>query len=207
MLKEVDAVIFDLGGVILNLDYNLTIQAFKDLGKDDFDQLYQQAYQDKIFDQYECGEISSREFRNYLKGFYSIAVSDDQIDHAWNVMLLDLPPQRIELLRRISQTHRIFLFSNTNDIHYKAFGSGIESTYGDPRLLETIFEKTYYSHLVGRRKPNANAFQLVLEENELNANRTLFIDDSEQHIIGAEQLGLKTHWMVEGDIVDIFHGV
>lgn len=204
MLAEIDAVIFDLGGVILNLDYDLTVQAFRDLGKDDFDQLYQQAYQDKIFDQYECGEISSQEFRDYLKNFYSSTITDEAIDRAWNVMLLDLPKERIALLKKMAEDHRLFLFSNTNDIHFQSFRTTIQDSYGDADLLEKIFENTYYSHLVGKRKPHAATFQWILDQNDLKAERTLFIDDSEQHILGAQETGLKTHWLEKGDIVDIF---
>ena len=204
MLNSINAIIFDLGGVILNLDYQLTIDAFKALGKEDFDQLYQQAYQDHIFDQYECGQISSDEFRNYLKSFYRHEVSYQQIDSAWNAMLLDLPPHRLELLRELKRKYRIFLFSNTNEIHYEAFRNGIKERYGREDVLEEIFEKTYYSHRVGCRKPNAEAFQLVLNEQGLEAEKTLFIDDSEQHIVGASQLGIHTHHLTKGDIVDIF---
>jgi glucose-1-phosphatase len=204
MFKQLDAIIFDLGGVILNLDYQLTIDAFRNLGKDDFDQLYQQAYQNKVFDQFECGQISSREFRDYLRSFYSDQISDEQIDHAWNVMLLDLPAERIELLMRLKDHFRIFLLSNTNELHYANFREKIRRSFGDPDLLDKIFDKTYYSHQLGLRKPNAEVFQHLLEQNNLQAKYTLFIDDSEQHVKGAKTAGLKTMQLTDNNIVDIF---
>jgi len=204
MLNSVNAIIFDLGGVILNLDYQLTIDAFRNLGKDDFDQLYRQAYQDKIFDQYETGQISSAEFRSYLKTFYDTTIQDEQIDDSWNVMLLDLPQERVDLLMNLKNDYRIFLLSNTNELHYNYFRNTVDKVFGDPNLLEDIFEKTYYSHFMNERKPNAEAFLNVLNENQLSAETTLFIDDSEQHIEGAKKVGLQTILLKEVDIVDIF---
>jgi len=203
MPKSFDAIIFDLGGVILNLDYNLTVEAFKNLGKENFDQLYTQSHQDKIFDRFETGEISAADFRNYMRGFYDKPISDEQIDQAWNVMLLDLPIHRIKLLEEIAKQKRIFLFSNTNEIHFDSFRKSIEKEYHNPSLLETIFEKTYYSHLAGKRKPNADAFHLILKTHGLNPNETLFIDDSIQHIEGASNIGIQTIHLVNMDIVEL----
>lgn len=203
MLQPISAIIFDLGGVILNLDYNLTVEAFRNLGKENFDQLYTQSHQDKIFDRFETGEISAAEFRNYMRGFYEKSISDSQIDEAWNAMLLDLPKHRVTFLEKIAKNKRIFLFSNTNEIHFNAFRKKIEGDFGNPDLLESLMEKTYYSHLAGRRKPNAEAFQLILDNHGLTAAQTLFIDDSIQHIEGAKKLGIQTIHLTGTDITDL----
>ena len=203
-LSEISTIIFDLGGVILNLDYNLTINAFKELGGENFDQLYTQAYQDNIIDQYETGQISSRAFLDYMKGFIPKHISDQQIINAWNAMLLDLPAERIDLLNKIKDRFQIYLFSNTNDIHYKNFTSFIGEKFGDPDLLDSLFIQTYYSHKVGKRKPNADAFEKVIDDHNLDPSKTLFIDDSEQHIVGASKVGLQTIHLVDEDIIDIF---
>lgn len=199
-----DAIIFDLGGVVLNLDYDATINAFKAMGKENFEQIYTQAHQDQIFDLFETGEISSDEFRDYFRKLLGREISNQQIDDAWNALLLDLPPERIELLRRLRNDYKIFLFSNTNAIHIDAFRKIIRDAFGDPDLLEKVFHKTYYSHLVGRRKPNAEAFELVLKKQNLIPERTLFIDDSKQHIEGAEKLGIQTVHLVDKAITDLF---
>ena len=202
-LKNIDTIIFDLGGVILNLDYDLTINAFKQLGGDRFDELYTQANQDKIFDSYEIGALSSADFVQYLKQFLPQTVSDQSIIDAWNVMLLDLPKQRIDFLNRLKKKLPIYLFSNTNEIHYKAFTSEIVKKYGQEDLLDGIFEKAYFSHLCGERKPNQAAFQLVLDNHNLIAERTLFIDDSIQHIEGARSLGLQAYHLVNQHIDEL----
>ncbi|MBK9190224.1 MAG: HAD family phosphatase [Crocinitomicaceae bacterium] len=203
MLQPISAIIFDLGGVILNLDYNLTVEAFRNLGKENFDQLYAQSHQDKIFDRFETGEISAPEFRNYMRGFYEKPISDFQIDNAWNAMLLDLPKHRVTFLEKIAKQKRIFLFSNTNEIHFDAFRKKIAGDFGTPDLLESLMEKTYYSHLAGRRKPNVDAFQLVIDNHKLNPAETLFIDDSIQHIEGAKKLGIQTIHLTGTDISDL----
>ena len=204
MEKSFDAIIFDLGGVVLNLDYQATIDAFKDLGKENFDKLYTQANQDKIFDQYETGSISSQEFREYFRTILERPLTDQEIDDAWNKLLLDLPKERIDLLLKLKEDYPIFLFSNTNEIHLKSFQKTIEDSFGDANLLEKVFHKTYYSHLVGIRKPNAEAFQHVIDEQGLDPKRTLFIDDSIQHIEGAQSLGIQTIHLTDQEITDIF---
>lgn len=205
MQEPYDAIIFDLGGVVLNLDYNKTIDAFKVLGKKNFEQLYTQSQQDKIFDKFETGEITSAEFRNYMRAFIQEEIGDEKIDAAWNAMLLDLPSPRVALLKELRKNYTLFLYSNTNEIHFAAFQNIIETTYGDKNLLETIFHQTYYSHLINMRKPNTNGFQKILADNNLIAARTLFIDDSAQHIEGAKQLNLQTFHLVDKDILQLFN--
>jgi glucose-1-phosphatase len=202
-LSEVKAVIFDLGGVILNLDYDLTINAFKELGQSSFENLYTQANQDAIFDKYETGQISSNEFIKYLLALLPPNCKKNEVISAWNVMLLDLPKMRIDFLKEVALKLPTFLFSNTNELHYQSFKKYFEKEYGTLNLLEDIFEQCYYSHLVGERKPNASAFNTVLKDHNLKANEVLFIDDSIQHIEGAQKLGIKTIHLVDSDICDI----
>jgi putative hydrolase of the HAD superfamily len=204
-MNNVKAIIFDLGGVVLNLDYDLTINAFKKLGGSNFDNLYSQAQQDKIFDKYEVGDISTTDFISYLKSFLPEEVSNEQVIDAWNVMLLDLPLCRVELLRKLRNEYQIFLFSNTNEMHMECFRRTLKDVYGNEKLLEDLFIQTYYSHQEKKRKPNAEAFQQVLNDHGLTAEETLFIDDSIQHIEGAGKIGLQTVHLVDKDIVDIFN--
>lgn len=203
-LSNLSAIIFDLGGVILNLDYDLTVNAFKQLGGQKFDELYTQAYQDKIIDQFETGQISSRKFIDYMRSFLPGKIDDETVKNAWNAMLLDLPSERIDLLQEIGKTHPIFLFSNTNEIHFENFTSYIGRTYGNENLLEDLFIQTYYSHQVGLRKPQAEAFEKVISDHDLNPSTTLFVDDSIQHIEGAQKVGLLTRHLVDDDIINIF---
>jgi glucose-1-phosphatase len=189
-LKSIKNIIFDLGGVILNIDYQLTSDAFKKIGFTDFDSFYSQKEQSNIFDLLETGKISSENFiAEIRKHFPSENVSDAGILEAWNAMLLDLPMHRIELLHEVAKKYRIFLLSNTNQIHLEAFSKIITNAYGSD-VLSPCFEKVYLSHQIGDRKPNASCFDMVLNENQLIPEETLFIDDSIQHIKSAESCGI-----------------
>lgn len=202
-LKDYNAIIFDLGGVILNIDYHLTSKAFKSLGFDDFDAVYSQAKQSNVFDLFETGKISANEFRAFIRTFKN-DLKDEEIDHAWNAMLLDLPPERIELLKRLRDDLPIYLLSNTNSIHIKAFLKIVKESYGDANLFDTIFTNHYYSSEIGFRKPNADCFEYIIKENDLEPNQTLFIDDSIQHVEGAKNIGLRAFHLKETSINDVF---
>lgn len=185
-------IIFDLGGVILNIDYHLTIDAFKKLGLENFDGVFTQAKQTGIFDQLDKGLITPDEFRQGVKKLSPKQLTDQQIDDAWNAMLLDFPVHRLELLEKIHSQYRTFLLSNTNQIHIEVYNQILNKTFG-VRDLSHFFEKEYYSNEVHMRKPDAEIFELILKQNGLKAEETLFIDDSEQHIVGAKKLGLNAY--------------
>ena len=184
-------IIFDLGGVIINIDYQKTIDAFKKLSKADATIEFNQKNQSELFDELETGRISNAEFRDKVREHYQVEGSDAEIDAAWNAMLLDIPKERIELLRALRKDHKLFLLSNTNAIHLIAFNKIVQDNHDMPALDE-LFDKCYYSHLVDDRKPNASIFERILQENNLKKEETLFIDDSIQHIESAEKVGIKT---------------
>ena len=184
-------IIFDLGGVIINIDYQKTIDAFKKLSKADATIAFNQKNQSELFDELETGRISNAEFRQKVREHYQVEGSDEEIDAAWNAMLLDIPKERIDLLRALRKDHKLFLLSNTNAIHLIAFNKIVQDSHGMPALDE-LFDKCYYSHLVDDRKPNPAIFERILQENNLQKAETLFIDDSIQHIESAEKVGIKT---------------
>lgn len=202
-LDGVESIIFDLGGVILNIDYNKSVEAFQKLGANDFDAMYSQAQQSDLFDRLELGEISPSHFRNELRNSFQVSWTDEAIDSAWNAMLLDLPPQRVQLLKDLSKKYRLFLLSNTNAIHYQAYSEYVNERYGLGDLSE-LFEKAYFSHLFGKRKPFPETFLQITDINGLSPSNCLFIDDSIQHIKGAEKAGLRVFHHIDGDISDCF---
>lgn len=190
-LADFDAVIFDLGGVLINLDYQKTEDAFVKLGCTNFHEMYSQLNQTDLFDRFETGKVSQFHFVNRLLDLLPQGTNANQVVHAWNAMILDFPQERMEWLAEFGKAKRIFLLSNTNDLHVTAVRSSLTKSVGHGNL-ESYFEKTYFSCDMGKRKPNADCFQQVLDENNLKAERTLFIDDSPQHIEGASKLGLQT---------------
>jgi glucose-1-phosphatase len=197
-------IIFDLGGVLLNLDYQRTEEAFRKLGLKDLDSIYSYARQTRLFDDYETGRMTSEQFRAQMRRFLDKTVSDEQIDRAWNAMLLDMPAERIQLLDKVRPHHRIFLLSNTNEIHMQAYYRYMQSAHGF-KDLSHIFIKQYLSFEVGKRKPDAEMFDLVVSENQLLKQETLFIDDSIQHIEGAKKYGISALLLEKGStILDVF---
>lgn len=201
--EKIRNIIFDFGGVIINIDYDVTIAAFKKLGIDNFEALYSQASQSNLFDDIETGKISPQHFINGLLELLPSGISPNQVVHAWNAMLLDIPKERIKLLQELSVKYRIFLLSNTNSIHIDAALCTWNKTSDTP--MESVFETVYFSHIVGMRKPNVEIFDYVCKKHELNPKETLFIDDSIQHIEGAKNSGLQTLHLTGGlDIQDVF---
>lgn len=203
--SQYDAIIFDLGGVLLNIDYQASKRSFEALGVIDFDDHFSQLAQSHLFDKFETGKINASRFRSEIKKEAKISCSDQALDEAWNAMLLDFPLQRLELLEKLSAKIPLFLFSNTNVIHIELFKRQLNEQKWLNRF-EKVFEKIYYSYVWGRRKPNPESFTSLLIENNLDPTSTLFIDDSSQHIEGAKQAGLNTILLrPDVDVTQLFY--
>jgi len=202
-LVKYDNIIFDLGGVLINIDYLKTKHAFEETGIRNFDALFTQFNQDHIFDQFEKGEISPENFYENLINKAEIEISVSEFNRAWNAMLLDFPEKRMRLLEELKKSHKLFLLSNTNSLHIPAFRKSIKQEGLFDRFT-MVFEKHYYSSEVGMRKPDTEIFDLVVEENNLLKEKTLFIDDSPQHVEGAKRAGLDALYLKPGqDITEI----
>lgn len=203
-MENIKNIIFDYGNVIFALDFQKGLQAWADLGINNPEQMYTHKLQDPIFDQFERGEVESDEFRNYIREKTGIAtLTDEQIDAAWNAMLLGIAPGNNELLLKLKSKYRTFLLSNINAIHYDYVHDHLKTAWGIDNN-EYLFEKIYYSHLIGKRKPEAAIFEQVLQENGLKPEETLFIDDSPQHLVTARALGIQTYLMKAPDTVQEF---
>ena len=191
MLQGVKNIIFDLGGVIYAIDYHKTIDAFVQLGIDDFEGLYAKAGQSALFDDLETGKVSIPDFVDRIQELLSETVTQEQVVTAWNSMLLDFMPDALACVKQLSQDYRLFLLSNTNEMHI----AEIKNRAGEDAFesFSQCFEKLYLSHDLGLRKPHAEVFTHILNEQGLRAEETLFIDDSIQHIEGAQKVGLKVH--------------
>jgi glucose-1-phosphatase len=185
-----EAIIFDLGGVIIDLDYQLTIAAFKELGMIDFDSDYSQAQQSKLFDDFETGKISAQHFINCLLPFLKPGTSPNKVVNAWNAMILSVQSSKIDLLLSLREKYPLFLLSNTNELHVPKVRREWSKVTSKP--MEDFFDHIYFSHKIHLRKPHSEIFQLVCDQQLLIPEKTLFIDDSIQHIKGAEMIGLQT---------------
>jgi len=197
-MNNIRAIIFDLGAVLLNINYHKTIEEFEKLGIKNSSSFYSKKEQTNLFNLLETGKISEEDFTTEVKKKCKCG-SEKKIVSAWNAMLLDLPKHRVSLLKDLNKKYDIYLLSNTNSIHISEFKNIMG--YEKYEVFYKLFKKVYYSHEIGFRKPNKEAFQLILDENNLNADEVLFIDDSPQHIEGAKNLGIKTYHLKDGEEV------
>ena len=160
-------------------------------------------YQQLLFHEFETGKIHADEFRNRVREQLNLNISNSQIDECMLAMLGDVPAERIQTLERIQKKYFTVLLSNTNAIHYDAVAGYIEKTYGN-LPFNNYFHKAYYSHLVGLRKPDVRIYELVLNENNLVPEETLFLDDLGENLKSARSLGIRTIKVTpENSIVDI----
>ena len=182
--------LFDFGGVLYDIDYAATERAFLALGIEQFEEKFSKQRQSQLFDLLETGKIKSDEFLERMQSLCPIGTTKVQLLNAWNAMLIGIPDEKRRLIESLQGRYRLFLLSNTNRIHARFFEAQIEKQYGLARF-KSLFEKVYYSHEIGQRKPHASVFKWVVEQNGLKAEETLFIDDSPQHLEGAKQAGLQ----------------
>lgn len=200
-MQKLEAIIFDLGGVILNIDYNLTSKAFVKAGVRNFDEMYSQSEADDLFQHLETGKISEDSFFKELNKKAGLDLPANEIENAWNSMLLTFREKSLEFLKKIKPKYKIFLLSNTNHIHLKE----LKNIYHNkPRefSFEKYFDKAYYSCEMGLRKPNADVYNFVLEENDLDPAKTLFVDDSIQNVEAAKLSGLQTILLPAGKNIE-----
>ena len=193
-MQNIRNIIFDLGGIFLNIDFKKTEQAFKELGIEGFHSMFSQHHADNLFQLLETGRISPEEFHHSFVQKTGIDLSYTQVKDAWNALLLDFPVERLHWLNSISKRYNTYLFSNTNKIHYDAFSESFRQLMKED--FDTYFIKAYYSHDIGLRKPDPESFIYILKEQNLNPSETLFIDDTQKNVEAAASLGLQTIHLV-----------
>lgn len=197
--QKIEAIIFDLGGVLLNLDFNRSYDAFAELGFGNAEEEMKRLLLSRpsgenmsFFHLYEKGMIGSDRFRNELRKFSDKQTSDEAIDRAWTAMLLDLHGENVMLLEKLKKYTRLYLLSNTNAIHIETMHGRKDNGPGYSHLAG-LFDKVYYSHEVNMRKPDREIFDHVISDAGLIPENTLFIDDSVHNIDGAKNAGLKAY--------------
>lgn len=196
--------LLDMGGVILDVSYQRVIETFKSYGIENFDKVYTQAKQVEIIDLFEEGKCSAEEFRDGVRKLVGKELSNEQIDKAWFSMILEIPRDVIQLLGILKLKYRLFLFSNTNVLHIEYLKKEFERQLGFD-LFNCVFDKAFFSNEIHHRKPHPESFKYVLEQAGIEAEETLFIDDSKQHLEGASKVGLNTYWLTNGEtLIDLY---
>ena len=202
--NSIQNLIFDLGGVLLDLHFDRCHEAFARLAGSSVEEIKSKIAGTSSFVEHEKGLISDGEFRDGLRVMLNKDWPDQEIDMAWNAILGDIPQERLQLVQSLRKDYQVFLLSNTNSIHLPLFAKMVYANTGQPSL-ESFFDKTYYSHVLKMRKPDEEIFRHVLEENKLVPENTLFLDDYPVNLAGAEKTGMKTfHVQSPQSVFEIF---
>lgn len=205
VLNGITTIIFDLGGVVLNLDPHRSAKSFAKLSGKDVSEIYNIFVNNQWVLDFECGKISADQFRNQVRLALNVDLSETTIDEAWNAMLLDIPAERLELLSGLRNDYNTLVLSNTNEIHIETFDNIVAAVSGTEKI-QNHFDKVYYSNELGMRKPDHEIFEFVINSNNLDPTSTLFIDDMLPNIESAKQCKLKTvHLTDQTDLFRIFN--
>lgn len=190
--SSVKNIIFDLGAVIIPIDFTLTFSAFASLSQLPVEEIQLRYQASNLFVDFEKGLIGNYQFLSGVRGLLNLSafISDQQIVDAWNALLLQIPAERIHRIQELSKSYRIFLLSNTNPIHI-AEVQAILYKNTQVNRLEEIFEKAWYSYDVGLIKPGVDIYTTVLKQKELKASETVFLDDNADNIAGAHATGIN----------------
>ncbi len=203
IISGIKNLLFDFGGVIIDIDYNRVKKAFEDLGMEDVRAFYQHDDHSRLVEDFEKGLITEDQFRNAIISEMPGTISYQDFDNAWNRILLTVPRKRVEMLEKLQGKYNLYLLSNTNIIHYRKYSDDFLKEYG--KSLNSLFEKAYYSHEILLRKPDPEIFNFVLNDAGIRAAETLFVDDSELNIEAAKQVGLKTLYKPQhNEVADYF---
>lgn len=200
-MKNYKNILFDFGGVLFNIDFQLTIKAFKELGFEDFDNMFSQYKINNFFADFEKGLITDEAFYDILIKESSVSVNKEDIKNAWNKMLLSYRMESMEYLKILQEKYSLFLLSNTNSIHYNDFMASLNNIK-EANPLNSYFTKAWYSHEIGYRKPDFNCYEFILEDAGIVAAETLFIDDTAVNLEAAKKLGFQTHLMLATDRIE-----
>lgn len=200
ILQGIQNIIFDLGGVLLNIDPKKTIEAFGALGMEQLIGDKGLTYDHEIFYLMEQGKVTPDEFRNGVRKLLPTDVTDQQIDTAWTAMLLDFPAIRVELLQKLSKDFNLYLFSNTNAIHVTKYQSIFRNEHDFE--VSTLFNQLFHSNEIGYRKPSIESYREIIRLSGIKPEQSLFIDDSSANIEGAIASGLMGLWLQPGQKVE-----
>jgi glucose-1-phosphatase len=198
MIKNI---IFDLGGIFIDIHFYKTKQAFEQAGVQNFDEFFHQSFSNPLFSQLETAAVSPEAFYEGFRNLTKLSMSNQAIQQCWNAMLGNFRLSSLAILPQLKNRYNIYLLSNTNQIHYDAFINSYEKETG-LRNFNNLFHQAYYSHAINERKPNASSFLYVLNNNNLAAAETLFVDDTYKNIEGAQAVGLQTLWLQQGLMVE-----
>lgn len=202
-IPSIKNIIFDLGGVLLNIDPLLTLRVFTELGVKDMQKVHETLMRNKLYHRFDSGKCSLDEFREEIITTCGIPLTYAEVDLAWNTLLLDFPASRVKMMHDIRQNYRLYLLSNTNPIHYKSYTETFAANYGEE--MPDLFDQLFLSYHLGSHKPELTAYTCALEEGGLDPAETLFIDDLLENAIAATKTGMTAYHLNKGmEVTSLF---
>lgn len=194
----INTIIFDFGDIFINLEKEKSLQEFKILGLNGPNDELLEANE-----KFEKGQIKEDQFIDTFKKFLPTADIAD-IRKAWNSVIGDFPLYRLEFLQLLATKYRLFLLTNTDEIHINEFEQNVGVSFFSD--FYQCFEKVYYSFEMGMRKPDTQIFSYILNKHDLSPKRTLFIDDKKENTDAAASLGINVWNLQVGkeDVVELF---
>jgi putative hydrolase of the HAD superfamily len=182
-------ILFDLGGVILDINVQATQKYFYELGLPAELMQYPHSMTTDLFFKYETGKLDTDQFRDEIRLRTGVEMSDQAFDEAWNAMLVRIPEERTALLKVLSTRYNLYMLSNTSSLHVKVFEKMYLDAAGES--MHKIFKKIYYSHEIGCHKPDREAWEYVIRDAAIKPEETLFLDDNIHNIKAAQELGFQ----------------
>ena len=204
MDKKIRNIVFDLGGVLVDLDFKAAINGLQQAGFTNVKEQLLAFDRNGIFQKFELGEITTDEFRTAIRENSTVTLTDEEVDNLWNLMLLEIPREKLELILELRGKYMVYLLSNTNSIHWDYVCKNAFNYRGF--RVEDYFEETFLSYKMHLAKPNKAIFEKVLNDANLVAEETLFIDDSEANCKAAQEVGIHAHhYHIGDDLKEIFN--
>jgi glucose-1-phosphatase len=201
IMAQTKNIVFYLGGVLLDIDYQRSVEAFQKLGIEHFEKMFSQYHANELFEKLERGEVSRSDFYAAIRKRVRPGVTEEEIETACNALILDFRIKSLEFLEKLATNYKLYLLSNTNSIHVAYFKKLFTSQTGKP-MLDDYFTKAWYSNDIGLRKPGPEIFKFILQDGNIKAAETLFIDDTLDNIKTAQELGFKTHHLLPTERIE-----
>jgi FMN phosphatase YigB (HAD superfamily) len=189
-IVAINNIIFDLGNVLLDIDLSRIQTGFRALYGKAYDDVYRQLTDNKVFELYETGGMTTEEFVSTLGVLAQPPIPPEQIIEVWNSIFIGFPKQHVDLLKALRARQQVFLLSNINDLHARWIDAYMLRVFGEPDYRSVYFDGAYYSHLIRLRKPNPEVFEYVLSDADIRPQETLFIDDIFENVEGSRAVGI-----------------
>ncbi len=198
LLQGIDVIVFDLGNVLIDLDYPRIIREFRKVAQKNQKNIEKLVVDAKVLRMFEVGKIDPERFREEVNKILEVRLSEIKFDQIWNSLLKSVNKSRLEKILTIKKKFKTYILSNSNLIHELAFEEMVLDATGAMSIRDFV-DKAYFSHEIGMRKPDEACYQFVIDEIDLHPCKILFLDDRLDNIKAAKSVGMKAVQIFQPD--------